>query len=254
MKLVRYEDWAKPGLAHPGSRDMKLPVTKAFIHHTAGPTPLTPAAEVTLLRQYDAQHRAKGWNGIGYSFIVGPSGTVYEGRGQKVGAHTEGFNSLGFGICFLGTFTDGVPTSAAMLGAAELMQMLISPNAEHGIPGGALRSDFTLTGHRDHRMVINGETVNATACPGNALHRDLPKLRRLVNQKEIPMPDTNVPMAAPPVYKVSAPPVGISVTPSGQGYLIICADGGVFAFGDAVYAGRIEEPVSGAWNRYFGLA
>lgn len=247
MKLVRYEDWAKPGSKHPGTKDMVLPVSRVFIHHTAGPTPISPAAEVTLLRQYDAQHRAKGWDGIGYSFIVGPSGTVYEGRGQRVGAHTDGLNSKGFGICFLGTFTDAVPAPAAMMGAAELMQMLISPSAEYGIPGGALRSNFTMAGHRDS---------SATACPGNKLYANLPNLRALVNQapalQENTMTDTTAPVPAP-VYRISAPPVGIAMTPSGQGYLILGADGGVFAFGDAIYLGRVEETAPGNWNRYFGI-
>jgi hypothetical protein len=45
---------------------------------------------------------------------------------------------------------------------------------------------------------------------------------------------------APPVYTVVAAPVSISVTPSGNGYLILCADGGVFAFGDAKYLGGVK--------------
>ena len=55
-----------------------------------------------------------------------------------------------------------------------------------------------------------------------------------------------VPLASPPKgsvmpdYEVNAEPVSISVTPSGQGYLILCKDGGVFAFGDAVYLGRVH--------------
>lgn len=55
-----------------------------------------------------------------------------------------------------------------------------------------------------------------------------------------------VPLSSPPKgsvmpdYEVVAEPVSISVTPSGQGYLILCKDGGVFAFGDAVYLGRVH--------------
>jgi hypothetical protein len=36
-----------------------------------------------------------GWCDIGYSFLVGGDGNVYEGRGwDEIGAHTGGFNSV----------------------------------------------------------------------------------------------------------------------------------------------------------------
>lgn len=54
--------------------------------------------------------------------------------------------------------------------------------------------------------------------------------------KEAPMPDPG-----PPDYEVNDAPVSISITPTGKGYLIMCADGGVFAFGDAVYLGRVHK-------------
>lgn len=56
---------------------------------------------------------------------------------------------------------------------------------------------------------------------------------------EVPMPD------GPIVVKVNAPPVGMTATPTGNGYWIICSDGGVFSFGDAVYHGRVES--NGTW-------
>ena len=48
---------------------------------------------------------------------------------------------------------------------------------------------------------------------------------------------------------VNAPIVGISVTPSGKGYLLVAADGGVFAFGDAEFHGNVEyvKPDDRAW-------
>jgi hypothetical protein len=48
---------------------------------------------------------------------------------------------------------------------------------------------------------------------------------------------------------VEAPIVGISATPSGKGYWLVAADGGVFAFGDATYLGNVEyvKPDDRAW-------
>jgi N-acetylmuramoyl-L-alanine amidase len=55
-----------------------------------------------------------GWCDIGYSFLVGGDGNVYEGRGwDEIGAHTGGFNSQGYGVCFLGSFTSQLPSAAA---------------------------------------------------------------------------------------------------------------------------------------------
>lgn len=50
------------------------------------------------------------WSDIGYSFLVGGDGNWYEGRGWNVtGAHTQGFNSVGYGTCFLGNFMETLP-------------------------------------------------------------------------------------------------------------------------------------------------
>ena len=54
------------------------------------------------------------WSDIGYSFLIGGDGKIYEGRGwNKSGAHTQGFNSQGYGVAFIGDFTSTNPTPAA---------------------------------------------------------------------------------------------------------------------------------------------
>lgn len=54
----------------------------------------------------------------------------------------------------------------------------------------------------------------------------------------------------PVVPVVNAPVVGIAATPTGQGYWLVCADGGVFAFGDAQFHGRVEYrlPAGNDWT------
>lgn len=214
MNLIRLETWGGTRRAKP---QVPPPVKTVFVHHAAGPHPINASAEVSLLLQYDRQHRANGWGGIGYSFIIGPSGRVYEGQGNTIGAHTAGHNSSSLGICFLGEFTDSLPLPMAMIAAADLLRHLVAV--------GGVAKDFALRGHRD---------VSATACPGSALYRDLPVLRRLVNE-EPDMPDQ-------PSHRLraNAPCVGVAITPTGQGYLLVGADYGVFAFGDAAFLGNLE--------------
>lgn len=50
--------------------------------------------------------------------------------------------------------------------------------------------------------------------------------------------------------KVNAPAVGIAITPTGNGYIILTADGGIFAFGDAKFIDRVEYtlPAGDDWS------
>lgn len=59
----------------------------------------------------------------------------------------------------------------------------------------------------------------------------------------------SMPADDPNRINVNAPIVGIAATPSGKGYWLAAADGGIFAFGDAVYLGNVEYvlPDGRAW-------
>ena len=60
-----------------------------------------------------------------YSFLIGGDGNVYEGRGWNTqGAHTGGFNTKGYGVCFMGNFMEHSPTEDAIgayLGLVDCM-------------------------------------------------------------------------------------------------------------------------------------
>lgn len=59
-------------------------------------------------RQYyakdiDKWHKAQGWNGIGYHYVIDLDGTVERGRSlDKTGAHCTGHNTGSIGICYIG--------------------------------------------------------------------------------------------------------------------------------------------------------
>ncbi|HSS10134.1 MAG TPA: hypothetical protein VLL25_09625, partial [Acidimicrobiales bacterium] len=57
-------------------------------------------------------------------------------------------------------------------------------------------------------------------------------------------------MTRGPLPPGAAPLVGIAATPSGGGYWLVAADGGVFTFGDAPFLGslgglRLNQPIVG---------
>ena len=53
--------------------------------------------------EIDAWHKARGWNGCGYHYIIRRNGDLENGRGiAKQGAHTSGHNAESIGICLVG--------------------------------------------------------------------------------------------------------------------------------------------------------
>jgi N-acetylmuramoyl-L-alanine amidase len=58
------------------------PVTYAVIHHSAGAPCTTKASCITTVKNIQTYHmNTNGWSDIGYNFLVGEDGNVYEGRG-----------------------------------------------------------------------------------------------------------------------------------------------------------------------------
>ena len=56
-----------------------------------------------------------GWDDIGYSFLVGDDGNIYEARGwDRVGAHTLGWNDKSKSIAVMGNFNYDLPSLLAL--------------------------------------------------------------------------------------------------------------------------------------------
>jgi len=123
------------------------------IHHSA--TATGSAGE------FDRMHRAKGWDELGYHFVIGNGtgsgdGEVEVGGRwpvQKHGAHTKvanhpEYNDLGIGICLVGNFDVTRPTEAQMQSLMRLVRFL---RDRYDIPRG--------------RMYGHGQ-LKATDCPG----------------------------------------------------------------------------------------
>lgn len=74
------------------------PIEKIIIHCTA-----TPAGRTVTVKDVDAWHRQRGFQGIGYHYLIGLNGEVWKGRPVgTIGAHTLGQNARSIGICYVG--------------------------------------------------------------------------------------------------------------------------------------------------------
>ena len=75
-------------------------ITLIVIHCSA-----VPPGQQSSAADIDSWHRANGWKGIGYHFVVRRDGSVEAGRPiEQVGAHVVGHNRYSIGICYEGGY------------------------------------------------------------------------------------------------------------------------------------------------------
>ncbi|WP_340560418.1 peptidoglycan recognition protein family protein [Streptomyces sp. GSL17-111] len=168
------------------------PAEAVFVHHTNHPNGYDCERDVPgLLREMQRQHiEGRGWDDLGYNFVVDRCGTVYEGRADSerrtvLGAHTKGFNTRSLGIAALGRFGEGEEVPRPMLEAIAAVAAwklgrevdprgrvrMESTNDASRYPEGTDVTLDVIAGHRDGYD---------TDCPGQALYDALPELRALV--------------------------------------------------------------------------
>lgn len=94
--------------------------TKRIILHHAEATSCTA-------EQIHQWHKARGWSGAGYHFLVRKDGNVYRLRPEgKVGAHASGNNSDSIGICFEGSYMKETMGDAQIQAGHELIEYLMT--------------------------------------------------------------------------------------------------------------------------------
>jgi hypothetical protein len=121
-------------------------VTAFVLHHTTGA--YRDASTVRAIQRFHMVDR--GWADIGYNFLVGPDGTIFEGRGWAVqGAHARGHNAASIGVAYIGDGRLPVPD------IAKRSILLLAAEADRRF------GRLNRVGHRD---------VGSTECPGGALY------------------------------------------------------------------------------------
>jgi len=73
-------------------------ITKIIVHCTA-----TREGQTVTVADVIKWHKARGFNTIGYHYLIDLNGTLWTGRSEELaGAHTEGHNANSIGICYVG--------------------------------------------------------------------------------------------------------------------------------------------------------
>ena len=116
---------------------------------------------------------------IGYSWVIGEDGTVYQGRPlEMVPAAAEDDNTASVDVSLTGNFQSddpgytGPPTTAQIQSLKDLCVF-----AHQKIPTIA-----RIIGHRDVAQ-MKGDPSVATACPGDKLYALLPEIRAYTHEK-----------------------------------------------------------------------
>jgi len=109
----------------------------------------------------------KGWADIAYNYLIDRNGNIWEARGMiaRSGANgTTASNKAYVAVAFIGTYTDKLPTQAAMSAFTELRCMTIVdqlPSATRVRP----HSDFKNTGCPGMIEGILGDLANRCDLP-----------------------------------------------------------------------------------------
>jgi len=210
---------------------MPLPAKEVWLHHTVTVVTDDPHADARTVQRVGISR----FGYISYSYLVHPRGTVLEGQGLRVGAHTKNRNSISFGVSLIGNYEERHMTAEQVESTRRLIDWLQD--------AGHLRRGVYPTGaHRD---------LAQTACCGRHAYARIPELRQPWE------PPTGPTTPAGGVVVANAPFVALLAHPNG-GYLQIGKDGGIFAWGNAPFFGslggiRLNAPVcDAAWTSDFG--
>jgi hypothetical protein len=188
-KMVTRSGWGANESIVKDAPEYTGPVQVFFVHHTATGNSYNCSQSASIVRGIQAyQVRSKGWDDIGYNFLVDKCGHVFEGRAGGVGrpvlgAHTLGFNTDAAAIAVIGNY-DNVGVSAAVRTAIATVaayklgaygndpagRVTLTSGGGNLYPKGARATLWRISGHRD---------AGRTDCPGDTLYSELPAIRKI---------------------------------------------------------------------------
>lgn len=185
-------------------------VDGVVVHHTAGTNNYTQAQVPAIMRGIYAFHaKDRGWNDIGYNFLVDKWGRVWEGRAggadrAVIGAHATGTNSTTMGISVMGDYTKTSVSDAAM----DAITRTIAWKA--GVHGFDPNGRQTLLG-KNMPAIVGHRDVGQTTCPGPSIYSKLGTVRtRAASLARGATRPATTPAGAAPAPKPAASPRGLT--------------------------------------------
>lgn len=136
-------------------------IRQIIIHCSA-----TPEARVVTAEEIDDWHRGRGWSGIGYHYVIGLDGEVWEGRDiETPGAHARGYNSHSIGICYVGGMSEDMSApkdTRTPEQNAALVKLVFTLKSKYGLGNDA------IFGHNE---------VSQKACPSFDVRKWIKELK-----------------------------------------------------------------------------
>lgn len=121
-KIIPRSRW-KPHKAKNDKLNLHIP-ERIILHHTAIPSRKEYKGFKTI-KKIQKEHLKRGFNDIGYHFIITPDGKIVEGRNIFYeGAHTKSKNKESTGIALIGNFEKEKPLKKQMNSLKNLLLIL----------------------------------------------------------------------------------------------------------------------------------
>ncbi len=191
-QIVPFEQWAPAACPAPTGADAST-TRRVVVHHSHHPVAATPGDVLPALAEMCQLHVIRGFDTIGYHYVVDPWGTIYQARGQlpdaggraatsqPEGAHVHGSNPGAVGVVFLGDHQAEPPTQAAVDTAVRLLAWLVEATGSDPAELVGIESTGGGTalheGHVEVEVLAGHRATNATLCPGEHLAALLEPIR-----------------------------------------------------------------------------
>ena len=136
-------------------------INKITVHHTTEPSNISRLSDIQYLNIIEKSHHERGMACIGYHYIIGRDGKIYQGRPIKYqGAHVLSNNKNNIGVSLIGDFNKRMPTKAQL---KSLNSILYSLRKKYHLPA------TRVYGHKH---------LGKSECPGVQLEKWLIKYRK----------------------------------------------------------------------------
>jgi hypothetical protein len=147
-----------------------------IIHHTATNYKGATSKQVKKIYRYHSYTRR--WGDIGYNYVIGKDGAIFEARyggNGAVGGHSyfngTNFNSASIGIAVLGNYVGENLTAESLDSLQKLVGWLAANNNI------SIKSNIKFHGKSFGNAVVGHKDVADTACPGKNIYNNLANIR-----------------------------------------------------------------------------